>query len=156
METNFPLLEYNFQKARLLIVEDNDDMWTITRFALRKEFPELQLDRVASCKQALTYLTTCIEENRPLPKLILQDLYMPDREEGLSLLRAVRQQLAAGSWPQLPIVITSSSSDPNDIQACYQHGASSYIVKPSNPSSQSSIFQAVRRFWWETSVLPLT
>ncbi len=148
--------EYNFRKARILIVEDNDDMWFITRIALHKEFPELQLDRVASHKQAMTYLTSCTEENRPLPKLILQDLYMPNREEGLHLLKAIREQLAAGAWPQLPIVVTSSSADPDDIQACYQHGASSYIVKPTTLSSQSSIFQAVRKFWWETSVLPLT
>lgn len=156
METNFPLRDYNFQKARLLIVEDNDDMWIITRVALRKEFPELQLDRVSTCQQALAYLSTCIEEDHPLPKLILQDLYIPDRKEGLHLLRAIREKLAMDAWPQLPIVVTSSSADPNDIQACYQHGASSYIVKPSSPGTLSSVFQAVRQFWWETSVLPLT
>lgn len=156
MDVSLALLKHNFQGARLLVVEDNDDLWLLTRIALRKELPELQIDRVATSQQALTYVTNSIKQHLPLPKLILQDLYLPDREDGLTLLKAMREQLALGAWPQLPIVVTSSSFDIADIQACYRNGASSYIIKPVNPLGQSAIYQALRRFWWETSVLPLT
>ncbi len=156
MKTNPQLLKNNFQKAKLLIVEDNDDIWLLTRIAIRKELPELQLDRASTCEQALSYVTNCIEQDIPLPKLILQDLYMPNRDDGLRLLTAIRERLAVGAWPQLPIVITSSSFDPKDIQACYRCGASSYIVKPSHPAKQAAVYQALRNFWWETSVLPIT
>lgn len=156
METPVLLLHSNFRKATLLVVEDNDDAWTLTRIAIRRALPELTLFRANTCEQALTYVTNCIEQRLPLPKLILQDLYMPDREAGLNLLKAIRKKLAAGQWPQLPVIITSSSLNPNDIDACYRCGASSYVVKSTNLSEQFVVYQSLRKFWWETSVLPLT
>ncbi|RZM28492.1 MAG: response regulator [Pedobacter sp.] len=156
MEADTSILSFNFRHASVLIVEDNDDIWTLTRITLRKELPELQLDRAVTYEQALAYITNCVTNDLPLPKLIIQDLYMPCREDGLNLLTAIRIQLAAGAWPQLPIVVMSSSDDPLDVQACYRRGASSYVVKPVTLRGQSAIYQAIRRFWWETSVLPLT
>ncbi|MBO0949034.1 response regulator [Fibrella forsythiae] len=156
MEKELSIRDLNFRRASVLIVEDDDDIWTITRIALRKELPEIKLERAATYEQALTYVTNCVTNDLPLPKLIIQDLYMPCREDGLKLLTAIRTQLAAGAWPQLPILVMSSSADPVDIQSCYRHGASSFVVKLGSIREQSGIYQAIRTFWWETSVLPLT
>jgi CheY-like chemotaxis protein len=149
------LTQSNFEQASLLVIEDQADVWLMTQFMLNKGLPEVQANRVATGPQALTYLTDCLNRGEDLPKLILQDLYLPDRHDGLRLIGSIRDQLTTHAAPQLPIVVFSSSNALDDVQQCYRAGASAYIVKTIDMMRQIADFNALRQFWWETNVLPI-
>lgn len=145
--------QQNFREATLLVVEDQDDIWTLVRFSLAKYFPEVTLHRCTSRKQVIVYLTDCLTNRTALPKLILQDLYLPQGAVGFGLLKDIRMLL--GNQQQMPILVMSSSVDEADVRKAYQQGASFYIVKPQTINGWLSLTQSLRQFWWEQGVLPL-
>ena len=145
--------QLNFQKATLLVVEDQEDIWNLVRFSLEKYFPDVTLHRCANRKETITYLTDCLANRTTLPKLILQDLYLPQNEAGFGLLKDIRMLL--GNQQQIPILVMSSSDAQADIRQAYRQGASFYIVKPHTINSWLSLTQSLRQFWWEQGVLPL-
>lgn len=112
--------QHNFQQATLLVVEDQDDIWTLVRFCLAKHFSDVTLHRCANRKQAIAYLTDCMTNRTALPKLILQDLYLPQNEAGFGLLKDIRMLL--GNQQQIPILVMSSSVDEADIRQAYHQG----------------------------------
>ena len=154
-DTSYSVIrQHNFQEATLLVVEDQDDIWTLVHFSLKKYFPDVTLHRCINRKQVIVYLTDCLAEEVSLPKLILQDLYLPWNAEGFGLLKDIRMLL--GNQQQIPILVMSSSVDEADVRQAYQQGASFYIVKPQTINSWLSLMQSLRQFWWEQGVLPLT
>lgn len=150
------IITQNFKNARLLVIEDNDDYWLLGQIALRQALPEIAIERVSDHRQVIPYLERCAKGGLPLPKLILQDLYIPKRADGLQLLKELRQHFATSAYPQLPIIVTSTSTDASDVFQCYIHGASSYMVKVGDIKQQIVNYMALREYWWETSVLPFT
>ncbi len=146
----------NFENASLLVIEDHPDVWLLTQHMLSRGLPEVTIKWVATGSQALDYLKDCLVRGEGLPKLILQDLYLPNREDGLKLIRSIRSLLTAHAGPQLPIVVYSSSTHPDDVQQCYRDGASAYVVKATDIDRQVHNFSALRQFWFETSVLPIS
>lgn len=64
----------------------------------------------------------------PLPTAMLLDLNMP-RKNGFEVLAWVRQQPAL---KQLPVFVSSASSQPEDIRRAHNLGANAYLVKPGN------------------------
>ena len=83
----------------------------------------------------------------PRPGLILLDLNLPGTD-GRDVLMHLKGD------PQLktiPIIILTTSSDPEDIESCYLQGANSYMVKPVN---YDGLVEAMRRlfdFWLEVA-----
>jgi CheY-like chemotaxis protein len=149
-----PLRQHNLEQATLLVVEDQDDLWTIVKFCLTKSFPDVSLHRCANRRETMTYFTDRITNGGPLPKLILQDLYLPQNQAGFSLVNDVWMLLA--NQQQIPIIVMSSSVAEDDVRRAYQLGASFYIVKPLTVNGWLSLTQSLHQFWWEHGVLPLT
>ena len=160
--TNFPqfgdtaystLRQHNIHKATLLVVEDQDDLWTIVHFCLTNNFPNVSVHRCTDRQDTMTYLTHRITSGDPLPKLILQDLYLPQNEDGFSLIDDIRMLLA--NQQQIPVLVMSSSVAQDDVRRAYQQGASFYIVKPLTVDGWLALIQSLHQFWWENGVLPL-
>ena len=149
-----PLRQHNLEQATLLVVEDQDDLWTIVQFCLTKSFPDVSIHRCANRRETIAYLTDQITNGAPLPKLILQDLYLPQKEAGFSLVTDIRMLLT--NQQQIPIIVISSSVAEDDVRRAYQLGASCYIVKPLTLNGWLSLTQSLYQFWWENGVLPLT
>ena len=74
----------------------------------------------------------------PLPTLLLLDLKMP-RRSGFEVMEWLQQQPDLGP----PIVILTSSNDPNEIQRGYRLGAKSYVLKPLTLDTLINIFQSL-------------
>ncbi len=66
------------------------------------------------------------EAGEPLPAVVLLDLKLP-KVDGLEVLRLIK---AHPAYRRIPVVILTTSTEDSDIQAAYQLGANSYIVKP--------------------------
>lgn len=145
-------IKANFKRAKLLIIEDNSDHWVLIKRALHQCLPEVMAIRIDTPKQALTLLNDWVTQEWELPKLILQDLYLPDRADGWDLLLQIKALPAPCS--QIPVVILSSSDNRSDIEEAYRRGSSSYLVKPTSYEEWVTYFQQLREYWWETVTLP--
>ncbi|CAN5380172.1 N/A [soil metagenome] len=140
----------------LLIIEDNDDIWTIISLMLKRQLPTVSFHRVVNAQQSLDYLDKAIRQPQAFPKLILQNLYLPLLKDGLDLLEGIRAKLAAYSAQQIPVLVMSSSDNPDDIRRAYQAGASSFYRKPTDIRQWDTYFERLRQFWMESVTLPIT
>lgn len=142
----------NMKQAKLLIVEDNPDQQTIMRTMLSRSLPNVSLVCVDTADEARQLLTDWCTQEWELPKLILQDLYLPEREAGLDLLRQIKALPMSGR--QIPVLMFSSSNQPADIGQSYRNGASSYLIKPIDTGSWHAFLSELCVYWWETVTLP--
>ncbi|WP_221392795.1 response regulator [Dyadobacter sp. NIV53] len=138
----------NFKNKSVLIIEDNADHWDLMNYWLSKSTPELKITRVNGKASALNYLTNEYLAMSPSIGLILLDLYLPNRKDGLSLLNSIRYFFLYHNLPLVPIVIFSSSGDQQDIQASYQNYASAYIIKSPDLNQSFSYLKDLCYFWW--------
>ena len=142
----------NFKNARLLIIEDNPDHAVFIHNAVRQCLPEVKLVLVTTEEEALAYLSHCQLEEWDVPKLILLDLYLPERQNAWRLLERIKTMPAALS--KIPVVLLSYSTSRSDITEAYERGCSSYLVKPDKYDDWLTYFRTLRTYWWETVTLP--
>lgn len=142
----------NFKRARILVVEDNDDYWVLIQRAMLQVLPEVVPVRAANHDEAHELLVDWSRDEWEMPKLILLDLYLPERTDGWQVLADIRN--LASPCNQVPVVMLSSSNVQADITEAYQRGSSSYLVKPAAYSEWLDYFKQLRTYWWETVTLP--
>ncbi len=75
--------------------------------------------------------------------VVLLDLKMP-KVNGTEVLKVIRENLATKF---LPVIIFTSSEDPKDIETCYQLGATSYVVKPTEFEEFTETIQNIGKYW---------
>ena len=138
----------------ILIVEDSPEDYEATERALRRAGLKNQLYRCEDGDEALDFLhrqgAYADPERAPRPGLVLLDLNMPGTN-GREVLHEVK---ADPDLKKIPIVVMTTSEDERDIDACYDDGANSYIVKP---VEMNRFVEAIRRFtdyWFEIVILP--
>jgi CheY-like chemotaxis protein len=142
----------NFKQAKLLIVEDRDDHWVLIQHALRQCLPTVSVHRTATVQQTLTQLDEWQFQDWDQPKLILTDLYLPDRADGLGFIEAIKALPALLNY--IPIIVYSASDTRSDILQAYELGAASYLVKPLKGDEWLAHSEKLRTYWWETATLP--
>ncbi len=81
--------------------------------------------------------TEAIERQRP--DLILLDRMLPDKD-GLDVCRLLK---SGADTKEIPIVFLSARSDPADIRAGMDAGASGYITKPFDPVALADRIKAI-------------
>jgi CheY-like chemotaxis protein len=89
-------------------------------------------------------------EQYPMPCLLLLDLKLP-MKSGLDVLRWIQEQ------PQLRmliVVVLSSSRNRSDVDAAYQLGARSYLVKPLTMGARLELAKAIKQYWLQLNVPP--
>jgi CheY-like chemotaxis protein len=130
----------------LLVEDDPNDVLLIQR-AWRKSNIAAPLQVVADGEAATHYLSGGGEfadrQRYPLPMLVLLDLKLP-RKSGFEVLAWLRQQPILR---RLPVVILTSSSEPEDINRAYELGANSYLVKPVQFETLQEMMQTVHLYW---------
>ena len=142
----------NFRRAKVLIVEDNDDQWLLIKKAMKQILPEVINVRVSEPAQALVLLEAWQTQEWEIPKMIILDLYLPENKDGWNLLQQIKSM--PSPFNRIPIVMLSSSVSQTDIRTAYEFGASSYLVKPVIFQAWLTYFQELRTYWWETVTLP--
>ena len=100
-------------------------------------------------EEALAYLSSRTP-NDNLPDLIVLDLSLP----GMSGLELLRRLKAGESTRGVPVVVFSSSPDPDDIVKAYEAGANSYVVKPGELDDFIIKLAEMTMYWGMTSEVP--
>jgi len=135
----------------VLLVEDDLNDAVLIRRALENEV-ENPIQHVTNGAHATAYLMgTTISSSLnygdrrqyPIPILILLDLKMPQMG-GLELLRWLRMQ---HELKRIPVVVLTESPDSVSINAAYELGANSYLVKPGNREDIVRVIRSIRDYW---------
>lgn len=134
-------------KHVLLVAEDNAVDAMLLERALRRAGSSFKMVRVSNGEELIDYVQArgAYEDRvrHPAPKIILLDLKMP-KKDGFAVLRWRRE---TPSGCQMPVVVFSSSSLPQDINEAYSLGANSYVVKPTAPERLESMVKALHEWW---------
>lgn len=134
---------------RILVIDDNQDQLSVISRAIAKSNPAVTVVTAVNENEVRVLL-----QNEVLPDVILLDLYMPRQEDGLRILTTLKQQLKQQRQLLVPVVVLSSSADPEDIKTCYDCGANAYITKPIEFETLVNLFKRFATYWLDTVTLP--
>ena len=132
----------------ILLVEDNpmDVDLTLRAFKRRRVINTIHVARDG--EEALAWLPRW-ESGETWPAVILLDLKLP-KVDGLEVLRQLKQHL---TLRVIPIVVLTTSEESADVQAAYQLGVNSYIVKPVDFEKFMDVSEKVDLYWSVVNML---
>lgn len=138
----------------LLVAEDSDEDFAVFQRFMRRFNVQNPIYRCSDGDEVLDYLYQEgeyeSEIDAPRPSVILLDLNLPGLD-GRELLKKIKQD---ESFKKIPIIVFTTSSNPDDVELCYQRGANGYLIKPvGTPELQKTIYSFVN-FWLETNIPP--
>lgn len=137
----------------ILIVEDSDDDFETTEYALQASKFNAPIVRCASGHEAIEYLlsvSTPGNDNKPRPRLVFLDLNLPG-VGGKSVLQSIKQK---DELKKIPVIVLTTSSDARDVVDCYTLGANSYIQKPTDLDEFIRAVQTLKNYWFDVAKLP--
>lgn len=137
------------EPTRILLAEDDPNDVELVRLALETFNFTTRMDVVSDGEQALQYLLG--EPVHPLPRLMLLDLKLP-KINGIRVLETLRSHPLTH---RLVVVVMTSSQEDRDLNACYDLGVNSYIVKPLDFEQFTRVAQQVGLYWMTLNRPPL-
>jgi CheY-like chemotaxis protein len=137
--------------ALVLLAEDNPDHAFLTQEALAEMSDQVTLQHVDNGEKCMAFLRRQgLYANAPRPDLILLDIHMP-RMDGFEVMQAIAADPVLGT---IPVVVLSTSGEPEDINRLYQLGCKSYLIKPNDFAAFSAGLEQVARYWFGLVTLP--
>jgi len=137
--------------AEILLAEDNEDDFELTRIAFGRVRLTAHLHRVSDGEQCMAFLRREGEHARaPTPDIVLLDLNMP-RMDGRQVLEEVSRD---DRICHIPIIVLTSSDADADVFAAYKLHARSYIVKPVDFAKFENAIQTLSDYWFKLVRLP--
>ncbi len=131
----------------IVLVEDNLADVKLTEYALKSLDERPQLIHFFEGPDMLQYLSGADLQEIAV---VIIDLNMP-KMSGIDLLKVFQNDARLHT---MPVLVFSSSDDPNDMQNCYNHGASGYVVKPSGLEELEKTMRQIVDFWCQANSLP--
>ena len=131
----------------ILLVEDTPSDAALIRRGFDKTNVLNPIVWVKNGQEALAYLSGLGQYGDriryPLPALILLDLDLPEMT-GFELLQWKRTQPYVRRIPAVVLTIDKATSA---INAAYDLGANSYLVKPGDPEEIMRIVKSIQEYW---------
>ncbi len=120
-----PMLNKYFpgSQTTILVVEDDQDHAGLIEGVFATGLAYTQVDVVFSGEEAREYLL-----ERDPPALVTLDLSLPDTN-GLEILEWMGGD---DRFADIPVIVFTSSSDPEDARRAYSLGARRYLQKPAD------------------------
>jgi two-component system response regulator len=129
----------NASRARLLLVEDDEDDVAFFRHALGREGASVDLLVARDGDEALARL----RGPDPRPTHVVLDLKLP-RLSGLEVLEALRRDPASAV---LPVAVLTSSQEPADVAKARELGVDGYHIKPAGLEGLRRVVREIRGTW---------
>jgi|SRR5437867_4808899 len=138
----------------ILLIEDSENDALLLQHAFKKAGLTKPLQIVRDGVDATSYLLGLGEfsdrQKYPFPKILLIDLNMP-RLNGFELLGWVKSK---PDLQHLMVVVLTGSARKPEINAAYQLGAKSYLVKPTRSEDLQQLIDAFFQYWIVHNHLP--
>jgi CheY-like chemotaxis protein len=140
----------------LLIIEDSDeDFEALSRMMTQQEIVN-PVYRCVDGEEALEFLYRQGAYNDsnlyPRPSLIVLDLNLPGTD-GREVLAELKQDKHLKT---IPVVIFTTSSNPKDVEGCYQYGVNGYLIKPMDTQRLRQLVKIFLDYWFEAVTLPIS
>lgn len=130
-------------KPLIYVTDDKADYLQLVQYVFAECLPEYSVSLFPTGEAMLSSLQASLER----PSLLLLDLHMP----GMSGQQTLTKVKANQDWKLIPVVMVTSETAEGEIQACYQAGANSCLVKPMNIPSMTKLFKQVFAYWISTN-----
>lgn len=141
-------------KNCILQVEDDENDVLLFEHACQQAEVAPPVQIVADGQEAIQYLSGegkfADRERYPMPRLVLLDLKMP-RKDGLEVLEWIRQH---PTLKTVVVIMFTSSAQPRDVNAAYELGVNSFIVKPASVEERVLFARALYQWWCHFNLLP--
>ena len=133
----------------ILLIEDNPMDVDLTRRAFKRRKVINPLEVARDGQEALDYIQRW-EAGETIPAVILLDINIP-KVNGLDVLRVLKSTPLS---QKMPVIVLTSSSEDVDIEAAYQLGANSYIVKPVDFEKFFEVAAHIDLYWNVINIPP--
>ena len=138
----------------ILLIEDDPADAALIQRAFQKVGVQNPIAHLSHGDTALAYLegiNEYVNRNKfPLPILIILDLKLPGMN-GLQLLKWIRTKR---ELRLIPVVVLTGSADTTQVQAAYEAGANSYLLKPADRNEIIRVVEALEHYWVQHNVPP--
>ena len=142
----------------LLIAEDSDEDFEVLQLLMQQMEVQNPIYRCTNGDKVLDllYREDCDDDSEiaiaaASPSVILLDLNLPGTD-GRDVLEVLKQDQ---KFKKIPVVVFTTSSNPKDIEFCYQNGANGYLIKPVDLDELEKTVQAFVAYWLVTNTPPL-
>ena len=137
----------NGEPLCILLVEDNPDHAELAMRNLNDGRLANKVFHVEDGEAALDFLHNrgvyADKSRYPRPHLVLLDLRLP-KVDGIEVLKDVK---GSESLKSIPVVILTTSAAERDLATAYHHHANSYLTKPVDFDSFSSLLRDLGFYW---------
>ncbi|MBC1241204.1 response regulator [Nostoc sp. 2RC] len=146
----------------LLVVEDSNEDFRMLQRLMRRMSVQNPIHRCTNGDEVIEFLyqqksdtylqgeESCNSQLALRPSVILLDLNLPGID-GRDILARLKQD---NTFKEIPVVVFTTSSNPKDIELCYQKGANGYLVKPMDAQELKKTIQAFVDYWLEANTPP--
>lgn len=138
----------------LLVIEDARDHALLVRVAARRALPGLDVRVAGDGREGIAYLngTPPFQDRRshPIPDLIILDLLMPDTD-GFAVL-----EWMAENRSQVPVVVLTSSENPEHESRSLDLGAKAFYRKPADLDALGDTVRTIVEGWVLPSDAPVS
>lgn len=125
----------------ILLAEDDEDDRDFFKEAVEEIGNEMRLD---TAKNGIELMQMLSHANTYLPDMIFLDLNMQQKNGHQCLV-----EIKSNSFlQQIPVIVYSTSSQPEQINSTYKEGANLYIRKPDSFTKLKSILKKVISLNW--------
>ncbi len=139
------------RKLDILLIEDNPGDVRLTEEVLRQSGAGCNLTSMRDPEQALALLRGEGEHAlRVKPEIVFLDLNLP-KLSGLEIIEKIR---STEGVEHTPIIVLSSSENPDEIRKAYKAGANCFVRKPVELDSFIHCVSRCYEFWCDIVVLP--
>jgi CheY-like chemotaxis protein len=116
------------QAVTILLVEDDPGHARLIAKNLQRAKISNEIITLTDGQQALDYLfgTDANGNHTPMPLLVLLDLNLPV----MSGYQVLEQMKSHERTRYIPVIILTTTDDPQEIRRCYELGCNVYVVKP--------------------------
>jgi two-component system, response regulator len=148
-------MERELSQCSILVADDDADDRLLIQKAMKESGVTNGVHFLEDGQKLVDRLAEGLKSAHPgdhpdLPCLILLDLNMP-RLDGRETLRIVKNH---PELKEIPIVILSSSKNPEDVMNSYKEGANSFFTKPLNYRDLVELMGLLKTYWFQKARLP--
>lgn len=134
----------------ILHVEDNEGDVLLIKEGFSLVNPHVKLINALNGREAIEYLNNCAAiKSFEIPDLILLDINLP-KLNGHQVLEYCK----SSEFKNIPIIILSTSSAPEDILKSYKNYANCYITKPIDIVGYLETIKGIDDYWFNQVSLP--
>ena len=139
----------------VLVVEDSNEDFKMLQRLMRRMAVQNPIHRCIDGDDVFDYLSRqgiyTDSKIAPRPLVILLDLNLPGID-GRDVLEKLKQ---SPNFREIPIVVFTTSSNPEDVELCYRKGANGYLIKPMDSEQLQNIIRAFVNYWLEVNIAPI-